>query len=134
MSALVVVAALVAGALGALARFGTVHAMSRRPERIGWAVAIVNVVGSLVGGVVIGLVQLQVIGADLRLIVLSGFAGGLTTFSTWSTETIQFALSGKIRIAVGNVLVNLILGVAAVVLGVLVTVTLGVTIGSVGAS
>ena len=121
MSALVVLAALVAGAVGAVARFGTVHAMSRRPERIGWAVAIVNVSGSLVGGVVIGLVQLGAIGADLRLIVLSGFAGGLTTFSTWSAETIQFALSGKVRVAVGSMVINLVLGVGAVLLGLWIT-------------
>ena len=125
MSALVVVAALVAGAVGAAARFGTVHAMSGRPERIGWAVAIVNVVGSLVGGVVIGLVQLGAIGADVRLIVLSGFAGGLTTFSTWSTETIQFALTGKMRVAVGSVVINLVLGIAAVLLGLWITILFG---------
>ena len=83
----------------------------------GKAVLIVNVVGSLVGGIVLGLVQAGLIGADLRLILLSGFAGGLTTFSTFSVETIQLLMVGRWRSALVSVVANLVLGVGAVVLG-----------------
>ena len=73
-------------------------AFARTPSRLPWAVLIVNVVGSLVGGVVLGLAQAGVIGADLRLILLSGFAGGLTTFSTFSVETIQLIDDGPVAV------------------------------------
>jgi len=117
VSAVVVVGALAAGALGALLRYATSIAFSRRPSRLPLAVLLVNVVGSLVGGIVLGLVQTGVVGADLRLILLSGFAGGLTTFSTFSVETIQLIMIGRWRSALVSVVANLVLGVGAVLLG-----------------
>ena len=41
--------------------------------------------------------------------------------SAWSAETIQFALSGKVRVAVGSMVINLVLGVGAVLLGLWIT-------------
>jgi CrcB protein len=117
VSALVIAVALLAGALGALLRYAASTVFGRARATLPWAVLLVNVVGSLVGGVVIGLTQAGVIGADARLIVLSGFAGGLTTFSTFSVETVQLTLVGRWRTALGSVLANLLLGVAAAVLG-----------------
>ena len=111
------VSALAAGALGALLRYATSIAFVRRPSRLPWAVLLVNVVGSLVGGIVLGLVQAGVIGADLRLILLSGLAGGLTTFSTFSVETIQLVMIGRWRSALVSVVANLVLGIGAVVFG-----------------
>lgn len=117
MSALVIAVALGAGALGAALRYAASTLIGRTRARLPWAVLLVNVVGSLVGGVVIGLAQSGAISSDARLIVLSGFAGGLTTFSTFSTETVQLALTGRWRTALGSVLANLLLGIAAAVSG-----------------
>jgi len=38
-------------------------------------------------------------------------AGGLTTFSTWSVETVQLVLDGRWRTAVTSVALNLVVGV-----------------------
>jgi CrcB protein len=115
VSALVVAAALAAGAVGALLRYATSLAFAGRPARLPWAVLIVNVVGSIIGGIALGLAQAGVLGVDGRLILLGGLAGGLTTFSTFSVETIQLVHEGRRRAAVVSVLANLVLGVAAVV-------------------
>ena len=120
MSALVVVVAVVAGALGAAVRYAASTLLAGR-SRLPGAVLIVNVVGSLIGGVVLGLAQSGTIGADARLVVLGGFAGGLTTFSTFSVETVQLAVAGRWRTAVGSVLANLVLGIAAAVAGYVLT-------------
>jgi CrcB protein len=117
VSVLVVVVTLVAGATGAVLRYGVSAAFSRMPARLPWAVFLVNVVGSFVGGVVLGLVQVGVISHDLRLILLTGFAGGLTTFSTLSVETIQLVMIGRWRSAVVSVAANVVVGVAALLLG-----------------
>jgi CrcB protein len=119
-----VLLALAAGAVGALLRYGATTLAGRLRLRLPWAVLLVNVVGCAIGGVVLGLVDAGVIGADVRLVVLSGLCGGLTTFSTWSTETIQLAMSGRWRTAVLNVAANLVIGVAAVVVADLVTTAL----------
>lgn len=102
---MIVAAALIAGALGAVLRFLLTRALATRP---GWAVLAVNVLGSAIGGVLLALAT-----GDLRLILLSGFCGGLTTFSTFGVETIQFAMEGKLRAAALNVAANLVLGIGA---------------------
>lgn len=117
MSALVVAAAIVAGAVGAVIRYLTARAFASHPSRLPWAVLIVNVVGSLIGGTALGLAQAGLWGADARYIVLAGFCGGLTTFSTFSVETIQLALEGRMRAALASVFANLALGIAAAALG-----------------
>lgn len=107
MTPLVVVLVLAAGALGAVARYlvGRVGAQASWP----WPVLLVNVVGSLVAGVAIH--------TDVALIVVTGFAGGLTTFSTFSVETVQLAGAGRWRAALVSVAANLALGIAAATVG-----------------
>lgn len=107
MTPLVLVLVLAAGALGAVARYlvGRVGAKASWP----WPVLLVNVVGSLVAGVAIH--------TDVALVVVTGFAGGLTTFSTFSVETVQLVGQGRWRAAVANVAANLTLGLAAATTG-----------------
>ncbi|GAA2076824.1 hypothetical protein GCM10009840_09170 [Pseudolysinimonas kribbensis] len=119
---MVVIAALGAGAIGALLRYGATHLTGMPRRRLPWAVFVVNAVGCAIGGVVLGLSDAHLIGGDIRLIVLGGLAGGLTTFSTWSTETVQLAMANRWRTVLLSVAANLVVGVAAVVVADLVTV------------
>lgn len=109
----VVIAALAAGALGAVLRFLVARAFASRAV---WAVLVVNVAGSAIGGAVLGLAQHGDVSPDIRLVLLSGFCGGLTTFSTFGVETIQLVLGGKARVALVSVAANLILGIGAATL------------------
>jgi len=110
-----VLVALVAGALGALARYAVTLLVARRarPQQLPQAVFIVNVTGCFIAGAVLPLAG----GSDLRFVLLSGLAAGLTTFSTWTVETVQLALGGRGRAALASVLLNLVVGAAAAVLG-----------------
>lgn len=119
MTPLLVVAVLGAGALGALARYAAGLAVGRTRSRLPWAVFAVNAVGSLVAGVAVGLAGVGVLAADLELVIVTGFAGGLTTFSTLSVETVQLAIEGRWRAAAASVGANLAVGVAAAALGIL---------------
>ena len=102
---------LIAGALGAVIRFLVVRLVP-----VPWAVLAVNVAGSLAGGVLIGATS-----GDLQVILLTGFCGGLTTFSTFTVETVQLVLEGQTRKAVLSVGLNVVLGVGAAALGVALT-------------
>ncbi len=119
MTAALVAAVLGAGVVGALARYGVSLAFAGR-TRFLWAVLLVNAVGAGVGGVVLGLAERGAVSSDLRLVLLTGFTGGLTTFSTWSVETMQLALGGRWGRAVVNVAVNLALGLAIAAVGYLI--------------
>jgi CrcB protein len=119
VSAGVLVAALAAGAGGALLRYLVSVLAARRAAARGdatpfpWAVLVVNVVGSAIGGAVLGLAQVGGVSADARLILLSGLCGGLTTFSTFGVETVQLVIDGRARAALVSVSANLVLGLAA---------------------
>ncbi|MFE5670756.1 fluoride efflux transporter CrcB [Agromyces sp. NPDC056523] len=117
MSPLVVGALLVAGAVGAVIRYALSRAYPVRPGHLPGGILIVNVAGSLVAGAVIGLAERAAVSDDVRLILLTGFCGGLTTFSTWSVETIELADGGRWRAAILNVVVTLVLGLGAAVAG-----------------
>lgn len=110
---LLAAAVLVAGSLGAVLRYLLSRAYPVRPGHLPGGILIVNVVGSAVAGAALGLAERAALGADWRLVIVTGFCGGLTTFSTWSVETIELVDGGRWRAAVLNVLVTLVLGLAA---------------------
>ncbi|HEU4757147.1 MAG TPA: fluoride efflux transporter CrcB [Agromyces sp.] len=115
MSPLVVAALLVAGAIGAVIRYALSRAFPVRPGHLPGGILIVNVVGSGVAGALIGLAERAALSADLRVVLVTGFCGGLTTFSTWCVETIELADGGRWRAAILNVVVTLVLGLGAAV-------------------
>jgi Integral membrane protein possibly involved in chromosome condensation len=111
MTPLVALAVVGAGALGALLRYAASRIGARQPggSPWPWPVLLVNVVGSLVAGVAFH--------SDLALVVVTGFCGGLTTFSTLSVETIQLVAERRTRAAAASVALNLVLGIAAAAVG-----------------
>ena len=113
MSPLVVAALLAAGAIGAVIRYALSRAYPVRPGHLPGGILVVNVVGSGVAGALIGFAERAVLAADLRLVLVTGFCGGLTTFSTWCVETIELADGGRWRAAILNVVVTLVLGLGA---------------------
>ena len=113
LTPLVVGAVLVAGAVGAVLRYALSRAFPVRPGHLPGGILIVNVLGSGVAGALIGLAERAELSGDLQLILVSGFCGGLTTFSTWTVETIELLDGGRWRAAILNVVVTLVLGLAA---------------------
>jgi CrcB protein len=106
-----------AGAAGAGTRFLADGLIGRRWDAgYPWATLIINISGSLLLGVVTGLVLYRGSPEDLRLIVGTGFCGGFTTFSTASFETVRLLQRGPLRRALGYLAatVGLTLGAAAV--------------------
>ena len=108
---MIFVATLLAGAVGAVLRWLVSWAFAG--QRFPWAVLIVNVVGSALGGALVGLA----VDDAARLILLTGLCGGLTTFSTLSVETVQLVLEKKTGTAALSIGLNLALGIGAAVAG-----------------
>jgi CrcB protein len=53
-----------------------------------------NLVGGFIIGVVMGIAEPIHLSVTLRLLLVTGFLGGLTTFSTFSAETMNLLLKG----------------------------------------
>jgi CrcB protein len=81
------------GGLGAVTRFVVDAVVARRnPFRVPLGTMLINVTGSLVLGLVTGLLVAGSTGsasATVRAVLGTGFCGGYTTFSTASVETVR---------------------------------------------
>lgn len=110
----------VAGALGALARYGLEGLVGRRlPGAFPWGTFAVNVTGAFVLGFVFTVMTEQLSVAPwVRGAVTIGFLGSYTTFSTLSFETYRLAEDGALVIAAANAAGSVAAGLAAVYLGV----------------
>ena len=111
-----------AGALGALARFG-VHGVvqSRTASRFPYGTFVVNMTGSFALGVVVGLVIAQGVDPDVRAVVGTGFIGAYTTFSTFSYDNVGLWESGESRSALVNALGSIAVGLLAATAGLAIT-------------
>lgn len=108
---------LVAGgaALGAPVRYLLTRVVAlRHPSFLALGTLGVNVLGSLILGVVVG------IGAPLALLALGvGFCGALTTFSSFAVEVAELSGVRRHRMALTTVLLSLVVCVAAAGVGLL---------------
>jgi CrcB protein len=107
-----------AGAFGALARFG-VHELvqSRHTSRFPYGTVVVNVTGSFVLGLLVGLVIYQGLDGDVRTVVGAGFIGAYTTFSSFSYDTFALFEAGEVRAALTNALGSVMVGLVAATAG-----------------
>ena len=108
------VAVCVAGGVGAALRFivdGTIR--HRTPQSFPYATMIINITGSLILGLLAGLVLGQVVSHHWQLIIGTGMMGGYTTFSTASVETVRLVEEGRWRAGLINGLGMLALCTAA---------------------
>ena len=106
----------VAGALGALSRYGVEGFVSERfPGSFPAGTFVINVTGSFVLGLLFVLLTERVAAsATLRTSLTVGFVGAYTTFSTFSFETLRLIEDGALRTAAVSVVATLILGLLAV--------------------
>jgi CrcB protein len=86
---------------------------SRHESRFPWGTLTVNVAGSLLLGLLVGLPA----GPSVLALAGTGLCGALTTFSTFSFETVRLVRSAAAPVALANVAVSLLAGLGAAVIG-----------------
>jgi CrcB protein len=107
------------GAAGSVARYATYTLLLRPTDRtqFPWGTLATNLIGCLLIGYLNGLLVDRLIRPELRFLLVIGFLGGYTTFSTFGWETAAYLRDGQYFRAVSYLLANNIVGVALVVLG-----------------
>ncbi len=78
----------------------------------------VNVLGSLLIGIIVGLsAKSNLISNELRLLLIVGFCGGFTTFSSFSNENLLLMQNGQFFTVILYTILSITLGFLAVYLG-----------------
>lgn len=96
MSAGLLLAVALAGGIGSAARL-VVDGVARSLFPVRWPIgtALINVSGSLLLGVVVGLALSGAVDPQWRAVLGTGVLGGFTTFSTASVETVRLLLARR---------------------------------------
>jgi CrcB protein len=110
--------ALGAGIGGGLRYYVSSVAYKYLPVYFPFGTLVVNVIGSIVLGILIfGLDERELLNQNLKLLLGVGFCGGFTTFSTFSLETINLMLDSEYLLMTINIFSNLLISVFGVFLG-----------------
>jgi CrcB protein len=106
------------GAIGSVCRYGCGGLAYRLSGSIfPWGTAAVNLIGSLAIGFLWAAFERAALGSTMRTFVFIGILGGFTTFSSYTLETFNLFREGEARLAITNMFVSNIVGVAAVFVG-----------------
>ncbi|MDR0887053.1 MAG: fluoride efflux transporter CrcB [Clostridiales Family XIII bacterium] len=106
------------GFLGSCLRFGFTKLANQFSFQLPFGTLISNVLAGLLIGFIIGIEQQSTaLNPHTKLFLTTGFLGGLSTFSTFSLETVNLFQEGKIFLATGNVALNLALSLLGVAIG-----------------
>jgi CrcB protein len=116
-----------AGAAGTLSRFGltsltnwALESLHASPWRAAAGTLAVNILGSFLFGLVFALTEPRLSSPQtlqLRIILLTGFMGAFTTFSTFTFDAVRLGRDGDWLNAAAYVLLSVGIGVAALGLG-----------------
>ena len=108
-------------AIGAPLRFLTDRAVQARHDTgFPWGTLAVNILGSLVLGLLTGALLGGAAPQSLRLLIGVGFCGALTTYSTFGYETLRLFEGGSLLYAAVNVAISVSAALGAVFVGVAV--------------
>ena len=108
-----------AGLVGTLVRYWLSGLVARQyGETFPWGTLVVNLIGSFMAGAMYYLAEERfLISPTLRSVILIGFLGGLTTFSSYGLQTFTLLRDGEIGLATVNMAVSNGLGLLLVWMG-----------------
>jgi CrcB protein len=118
-----ILAVAVGGAVGTLVRFATgTWIAANWPQHFSLGTFLVNIVGCLLIGLLYGFFLMRPeLPIELRAGLIVGFLGGLTTFSSFSLDTLRLLESGQLPLALGYAALSVFGGLLATWAGLLLT-------------
>ena len=109
----------IGGGIGALMRYLIAIPFINKNLFLPYHTLIGNIIGCFVAGLIMGvLILTSNYNPFIKTLIITGFCGGLTTFSTFSLETVNFIQSGDYIKALIYILISLFICIISVILGI----------------
>ena len=110
----------IGASLGAWLRWALGVWLNRHADQLPWGTLAANMIGGYLVGLVVGVIAAHPEWPPFwRFMVVTGFLGGLTTFSTFSAETVAFIEEGRLMMALSYSGFSLLGSLGLTVLGLL---------------
>ncbi len=106
------------GAIGSILRYSISSWVGRLVSSgFPWGTLTINLSGSFIIGLLWGIFEMVSVSANARIFILMGILGAFTTFSTFALENLQLLRSGETGMAILNIVLSNVIGLALVFLG-----------------
>ena len=105
----------IGGGLGTLCRYGIGKIWELSSFPYGSLVA--NIISCLILGALMGFHSEHILKSETRVILMTGFCGGFSTFSTFSAELVRLYQAGSLFYAFTYLMTSVISGILAIVIG-----------------
>jgi len=105
------------GGLGSVARYLTGDLLKNYSGIFPWGTLAANAISCVILGYLVAYHLKSPISPGYRLLLMTGFCGGFSTFSTFSSEAYLLLQDGKFNLALLYVAGSIIIGLLAVVIG-----------------
>ncbi len=106
----------IGGGLGSVCRYG-ISLILPKSDGIPWATFTANAISCIVLGFLIGYQLNKGISTKYSLLLLTGFCGGFSTFSTFSAETYHLMQNGQTLLALAYVALSVLFCLVCIYLG-----------------
>lgn len=104
------------GSIGSMVRYATSFLI--KSKSFPYATLSVNIIGCFIIGLVFAIsIKDETLSDNWKLFLITGICGGFTTFSAFSLENMSLLQSGKIGMTATYILLSVVLGIAATLLG-----------------
>ena len=107
------------GGLGSICRYGIAHFLFSYKLDFPFATLLANILSCIVLGFIVGLNMNSGLDSKYKLLLMTGFCGGFSTFSTFTNETFSLMQSGQLYYAVANVVLSLLICLICIYLGII---------------
>jgi len=109
------------GGLGSICRYGISRFWDS--SHLFYGTLMANVISCLILGILIGMNAEHLLKSHQKMLLMTGFCGGFSTFSTFSGEIVQLYQGGQIMTAGGYIIGSIVAGVVCILIGMFVART-----------
>ena len=107
----------IGGGLGSICRYGIARLLKAQAWDYPLATFIANAAACIILGVLVGISLKSSMNSSTKLLLMTGFCGGFSTFSTFTLETYELLQAGNYFYALANIALSVIVCLFCIFLG-----------------